>query len=448
MKFDQELYGYVLNAAKSFENELDTRPVTPSDDNVRSLDAFNQPFSEKGEDAKAVIKMLHELGEPGIVSSRGGRYYGFVTGGAMPVAVAANWLAATWDQNAGPSVMSPTAAKLEEVAGGWILDMLNLPKTSGFGFVTGATMAGFTALSAARNKIYKNLGYDLKADGVTNAPKIRFIMSDEIHPTNIIALQYMGYGKNELEFIPCDDEGRLCVDKTPSLDDHCIVLLQAGNVNSGAYDPFDEICDMAKDTGAWVHVDAAFGGWVSASKSKGHLTNGMERADSWSLDCHKWLNVPHDSALAICRDKEIMQETFGIRAAYLVEGALREPNHHSPELSRRARGIEIWAALKHLGKEGVGDIIDRTCGHASHFAHELEEMGFEILNDVVINQIVATLDDEEKLERFISRVQQSGKTWFGPTFWQDRKAFRISISSHATTKEDIDIALNAIKEAL
>lgn len=448
MNFNQELYEYVLNAAKSFENSLATRPVTPNDDVMNTLNAFNQPLSDQGTDAYSVIKMLNEVGEPGVVSSRGGRYYGFVTGGAMPVAVAANWLAATWDQNAGPSVMSPTAAKLEEVAGGWVLDMLNLPSTSGFGFVTGATMAGFTALSAARNKLYKSMGYDLKADGIINAPKIRFIMSDEIHPTNIIALQYMGYGKNELELIPCDEQGRLRADKMPALDDHSIVLLQAGNVNSGAYDPFHEVCDMAKGTGAWVHVDAAFGGWVRASKNKDHLADGMERADSWSLDCHKWLNVPHDSALAICRDKKIMQETFGIRAAYLVEGALREPNHYAPELSRRARGIEIWAALKHLGKNGVGDIIDRTCGHASRFALELQNMGFEVLNDVVINQVVATRDDEKQLENLITHVQKSGKTWFGPTLWKGRKAFRISVSSHATTDQDIDIALDAIRDAL
>ncbi|MBL4602873.1 MAG: aminotransferase class V-fold PLP-dependent enzyme, partial [Emcibacteraceae bacterium] len=322
------------------------------------------------------------------------------------------------------------------------------PQGSGYGFVTGATMAGFTALSTARNKIYKNLGYDLKADGIINAPKIRFIMSDEIHPTNIIALQYMGYGKNELEFVPCDAQGRLLVSAMPTLDDHSIVLLQAGNVNSGAFDPFHEICDAAENVGAWVHVDAAFGGWVGASKNRKHLSDGMERADSWSLDCHKWLNVPHDSAIAICRDREAMQAMFGVQAAYLVQGELREAYHYTPELTRRARGIEIWAALKHLGQDGLAEIIDNTCNFASGFAESLSEMGFEILNDVVINQIVATMDDDDKLDEFIKRVQRSGKTWFGPTLWKGRKAFRISISSHATTQQDINIALSAIKDAL
>ncbi|MBT6033725.1 MAG: aspartate aminotransferase family protein, partial [Kordiimonadaceae bacterium] len=413
MEFDQELYGYVLDKAKSFEESLDSRPVSPSSDSVKALEYFEEPLSASGSDAKSVIKMLHDVGEPGVVSSRGGRYYGFVTGGALPVSVAANWTAGLWDQNGGPMVCSPTSAKLEEVSGSWVLELLDLPNSSGFGFVTGATMAGFTALSVARHKICQNLGYDLKADGIINAPKIRFVMSEEIHPTNIIALQYMGYGKNEFEFIPCDELGRINVDKIPPLDDHTIVLLQAGNVNSGAFDPYDEVCDLAEGTGAWVHVDAAFGGWVRASKSKAYLAKGMERADSWSVDCHKWLNVPYDSAISICRDKRAMQETFGIRASYLVEGNMREGSHFTPELSRRARGIEIWAALKFLGKDGVGDIIDRTCSHAVHFASELEKMGFEILNDVVINQVVATMDDESKLDRFIQRVQESGKTWFG-----------------------------------
>lgn len=446
MEFDQSLYQYVLNAAQSFESSLDSRPVSPSDEAVKALDYFDEPLSKEGTDTLSVIKMLHEVGEPGVVSSRGGRFYGFVTGGALPVSVASNWMAATWDQNAGPSVMSPTSAKLEQVAGAWVLDLLNLPKTSGFGFVTGATMAGFTALSSARNKIYQKTGYNLKADGIRNAPKIRFVMSEEIHPTNIIALQYMGYGKNEFEFVKCDEQGRLIAKEMPSLDDHTIILLQAGNVNSGSFDPFNEICDLAKQAGAWVHVDAAFGGWVRASKNYNHLADGMERADSWSLDCHKWLNVPHDSAIAICRDSEAMQDTFGVRAPYLVPGTLREGNHFTPELSRRARGIEIWAALKYLGKDGLANIIDETCGYAKYFAEELEKQGFEILNDVVINQIVATIKEEDKLDGFIKSVQQSGKTWFGPTIWKDRKAFRISISSHSTTKEDVDISLKSIIE--
>lgn len=448
MEFNKELYNYVLNAAKSFEESLDSRPVYPDDKAIKALDEFEQPLSNDGEKATAVLKMLNEVGGQGVVSSRGGRYYGFVTGGALPVAVAANWLAASWDQNGGPSVMSPTAAKIEEIAGAWIIELLGLPRGSAFGFVTGATMAGFSALSTARNKIYKNLGYDLKADGITNAPKIRFVMSNEIHPTNIYALQYMGYGKNEFEFVNCDDQGRLIVNEMPKLDKQTIVLCQAGNVNSGSFDYFNEICDLAEQHGAWVHVDAAFGGWLGASNERRHLTKGMERADSWSFDCHKWLNVPHDSAVAVVKDHDAMQETFGVRAPYLVQGTLREANHFTPELSRRARGIEIWAALKFLGKAGVADLIDRTCNHAIHFGAELEKMGFEILNDVVINQIVVTMADESKLDNIIATIQKSGKTWFGPTIWQGRSAFRISISSHVTSDEDIKIALDVIKDAL
>jgi glutamate/tyrosine decarboxylase-like PLP-dependent enzyme len=344
--------------------------------------------------------------------------------------------------------MSPLAAKLEEVAGKWVLDALDLPRESGFGFVTGATMAGFTALSAARHHMYKKLNYDVKADGISNAPPLKFIMADEIHPTNVIALQYMGYGKNELYMIPCDDQGRMIASKMPPLDDHSIVLAQAGNVNSGSFDPFNEICDLAKGTGAWVHVDAAFGGWTRVSDDRRYLTNGMDRADSWSFDCHKWLNIPHDSAIAVCRNASTITDMFGVTAPYLVEGALREPNHHTPELSRRARGIEIWAALKHLGKDGLAEIINNTSNHAKRFAWELDALGITIMNDVVINQIVGTFDNEEKLDQFISNVQKSGKTWFGPTIWKGRKAFRISVSSYATSDEDVDIAIKTIKKAL
>ncbi len=448
MEFNQELFSYVLNAAKSFEESLDLRPVTPSNDVIKSLDYFNEPLSDQGAPELDVIKKLNEVGEPGVVSSRGGRYYGFVTGAALPVSVAANWLAASWDQNGGPSVMSPTTAKIEEVAGSWVLDALDLPRDSGFGFVTGATMAGFTALSSARAKLYKKAGYDVKEMGIRNAPKLRIVLSEEIHPTIIIGLQYMGYGKSEFEFVPCDAQGRMLADKLPALDDKTIVICQAGNVNSGAFDPFDDICERSEKCGSWVHVDGAFGGWIRASKSRAHLAKGMDRADSWSIDCHKWLNVPHDSAVSIVRDKKAMQDMFGVRAAYLVPGALREPNHYTPELSRRARGIEVWAALKHLGKNGLAEILDRTCDHAKRFASELEAMGFEIMNDVVINHVVATLDDEQKIDNIINKVQQSGKTWFGPTYWQGRKGFRISISSYVTTDKDIEIAIAAIRDAL
>lgn len=448
MNFDQELYDYVLNAAKTFEQSLDERPVTPSIEAQNGLNVFDEPLSKAGMDALSVIKMLNEKGEPGVVSSRGGRYYGFVTGAAMPVAVAANWMAASWDQNGGPSVMSPLAAKVEEVAGAWMLDILDLPRESSFGFVTGATMAGFTALSAARQKIYKNIGYDVKEDGIRSAPEIRFILSEDIHPTIIIALQYMGYGRNELIFVPVDKQGRMIIAQMPELDAKSIVICQAGNVNSGAFDPFDEICDLAATAGAWVHVDGAFGGWIRASKTRAQLANGMERADSWSIDNHKWLNIPHDSAVAIVRDGDALTDMFGVRAPYLVPGAMREPNHHTPELSRRARGIEVWAALKHLGRDGMASLLERSCDHAVRFADELEKMGFTIMNDVVINHVVATLDDEEKLEKIIKTVQQSGKTWFGPTLWQGRKGFRISISSYATTDKDINIALQAIRDSL
>lgn len=450
MSFDDELFNYVLSSAKEFENGLDTNPVVPTPEALKNLQLFDEPMPVAKTDALQVIKMLNDIGAPAATLSRSGRFFGFVVGGTLPVSVASSWLTSTWDQNSSLSKLSYINAKLEQVAQKWIVKMLDLPEGTAVGFVTGATMAGFTALSSARTRIYKNLGYDLKTGGLKNAPDIRLILSEDIHSTNIRALNYMGYGSDEFEYVPVDSEGRVIVDKIPELSDNCIVIIQAGNINSGAFDDFSSICALARKAGAWVHVDGAFGGWIKVSPTRKHLAAGMELADSWSIDCHKWLNVPYDSAIAICRDREAMMDTFTISASYLTTDGERTPNNFTPELSRRARGIDVWAALKHLGKEGFGEMIDRCCDHAYNFSKELEKLGFTIMNDVIINQAVFCLNDndDERLKEIMDKVAESGKTWFGPTHWQGRDVYRISISSHETTSADIEVALDAIKEAM
>lgn len=450
MSFDDELFNYVLKSAKEFEDGLATNPVVPPAGALKNLELFDEPMPVGKTEAIEVIKMLNEIGTPATTLSRSGRFFGFVVGGALPVSVASSWLTSTWDQNATLTVLGYTAAKLEQVAQKWIIKMLDLPAGTAVGFVTGATMAGFTALSSARTRIYKNQGYDLSKGGLKNAPKVRLILSEDIHSTNIRALNYMGYGTDEFEYVPVDDAGRIIVSKMPELSDNCIILIQAGNINSGAFDDFKNICALAKKAGAWVHVDGAFGGWIKVSSTRKHLADGMELADSWSIDCHKWLNVPYDSAIAICRDREAMMETFTISASYLTTDGERIPNNFTPELSRRARGIDVWAALKHLGRDGFGEMIDRCCDHATWFAAELETLGFTIMNDVVINQIIFCLNDndDERLKKIMSRASADGRTWFGSTHWQGRDIYRMSIISHETTKDDLKVALDAIKEAM
>ncbi|MDG1859154.1 MAG: aminotransferase class V-fold PLP-dependent enzyme [Emcibacteraceae bacterium] len=450
MSFDDKLFEYTFSAVKEFENGLDENPVVPFDDAVKAIEAFDEPMPIGKTDALDVITKLHTLGSPATTLSRSGRFFGFVVGGTLPVSVASSLLTSVWDQNATLTVLGYTAAKLEQVSRKWIVEMLDLPADAAMGFVSGATMAGFTALSSARHRIYKNQGYDLKKSGLRGAPEIKIIVSADIHATNITALGYMGYGRDELIFAPVDGEGRIVIDQLPDFDDKTIVLVQAGNINSGAFDDFEAICAKAKKVGAWVHVDGAFGGWLKASSKRGHLADGMELADSWSIDCHKWLNVPYDNAIAICRDHEAMRETFTISASYLTTDGERIPNNYTPELSRRARGVDVWAALKHLGRDGLGEMIDRCSDHALWFSKELENIGFTIMNDVVINQIVFCLNDndDERLDQIFKRVNASGKTWFGSTHWQGRTVYRMSIISHETKKDDLLVALDAIKRAM
>jgi glutamate/tyrosine decarboxylase-like PLP-dependent enzyme len=387
------------------------------------------------------------VGSPATVASAGGRYFGFVIGGALPSALAANWLAGAWDQNAGLFVSSPIATVLEEISLRWLLDLLQLPAGSGGAFVTGATIANFTALAAARHAVLDQAGWDVEQKGLFGAPPVTVVVGAEAHPSMIKALGLLGMGRARVVTVPVDSQGRMREDAFPKIAPPAIVCIQAGNVNTGAFDPAGPLCALAHEVGAWVHVDGAFGLWAAASPKYRHLTAGFVDADSWATDAHKWLNVPYDSGLAFVRDEAQLNGAMSLTAAYLPQGGHREPSQFTPELSRRARGVEVWAALRSLGRSGLAEIIERNCRHARRFARELEAGGYEILNEVELNQVLVSFGDAEKTRRTIDRVQREGTCWCGGTVWQNRVAMRISVSSWATTDDDVERSLSAILHA-
>jgi len=420
------------------------RRVSPSAAAVAALAELYEPFPPSPSDPSDVIARLDEIGSAATVATTGGRYFGFVNGGMVPAALAANWLAAAWNQNAALRVMSPIAAELEEVALRWVCEALGLPPECAGGLVTCATMANFTALVTARYALLARAGWDVTADGMFGAPLIEVVVGAEAHASILKALSLAGFGRKHVTIVEADGQGRMRVDKLPRLSERTIVCIQAGNVNTGAFDPAGEICQAAKERGAWVHVDGAFGLWARISRKFEHLTEGFEQADSWATDAHKWPNVGYDSGLAIVRNGAALRASMGMTAAYLEQGSRREPMHHTPEASRRARGVELWAALKSLGRSGLCALIERTCAHAQRIAQGLREGGFEVLNDVVINQVLVSFGRPEITREVIRRIQEEGTCWCGGTVWQGKTAMRISVSSWATTETDVERSLQAI----
>jgi glutamate/tyrosine decarboxylase-like PLP-dependent enzyme len=430
--------------ARRYVETIADRGVAPTAAAIADLSKFHEPFPEHGTDPGAVVATLDELGSPATIASTGRRYFGFVIGGALPAAMAAGWLAGAWDQNAAMRAMSPVAAELEEVVIAWICEALHLPASCAGGLVTSATMANFTALAAARYALLAKAGWNVNDDGMFGAPPINVVVGEEIHSLALKALALAGFGKKRVTVVEADEQGRMRADKFPKVNDRTIVLLQAGNVNTGSFDPADEICTRAKSDGAWVHVDGAFGLWAAASPKYRHLTLGFELADSWATDAHKWPNAGYDSGVAIVRDGNALRNAMIATAAYLDPSARREPMYHTPDASRRARGVELWATLKSLGKSGLADLIARTCAHAQNFASGLRDAGYGILNDVVINQVLVSFGTPEQTREVIRRVQEDGTCWCGGTVWQGKTAMRISVSSWATTAADVEQSLAAI----
>jgi glutamate/tyrosine decarboxylase-like PLP-dependent enzyme len=440
----RELLDSVAKRASRYLEEVQERRVGPSAQAVANLTGFHEPMPDHPTAASDVIAMLDQLGSPATMGISGPRFFGFVIGGSVPAALGANWLASAWDQNAGLFAATPISAALEEVSLGWLIDVLGLPPGCGGAFVTGATVANFTALAAARHAVLQRVGWDVEERGLFGAPEIQVVTSQEAHPSLTKSLGMLGLGRSRVLKVPVDGQGRMQADRLPAIAGPAIVCLQAGNVNTGSFDPAAEICRRAHDMGAWVHVDGAFGLWAAASPEYAHLVRGCEDADSWATDAHKWLNVPYDSGLALVRDAGQLRGAMSLSAAYLPQGEHREPSQYVPELSRRARGVEIWAALKSLGRTGLSEIIERNCRCARRFAAGLSSAGFEILNEVVLNQVLVSFGTPEMTQRVISGIQEDGTCWCGGTVWQGRHAMRISISSWLTTGQDVDRSLEAM----
>ena len=431
--------------AIAYLDSLKNRPVRPDPDAVARLSELDVPVPEKPTAPSEVLALLDQFISPATMAMAGPRFFGFVIGGSLPVTVAANWLATAWDQNTGYAAPTPGASRLEEIARRWLLELLDLPRECAVGYVTGATVANFTALAAARNSVLKRCGWAVEADGLFGAPPIQVVVGDECHPTLLKSLGMLGLGRSRLTRVPVDSQGRMRADKLPRLTAPSILCVQAGNVNSGAFDPFEPLCAAARDAGAWIHVDGAFGLWARASGALSNMTHGLELADSWATDAHKWLNVPYDSGIAFVRDGQALQSAMAITAEYLPgQSARRNPADFTPELSRRARGIEVYAALLSLGREGLAAMIERNCAQARRFAQGLQKAGFEILNEVVLNQVVVRFGDPERTRQIIEAIQREGTCWAGITVWQGHTGMRISVSSWATTDDDVERSLEAM----
>jgi glutamate/tyrosine decarboxylase-like PLP-dependent enzyme len=431
--------------AITYLESLQDRSVAPGPEAIVALADLDTPFPDSPSDPAAVLQILDEYGSPATMGIAGPRFFGFVIGGSLPVALAANWLAGAWDQNNGIARVTPGTAVLEQIALSWLLEIFDLPSGCAGAFVTGTTVAHITSLAAARHAVLEQVGWNVEADGLIGAPPITVVVGEEAHPTLFKALGVVGLGRNRVIRVPVDAQGRMRAEALPRLTGPAIVCTQAGNVNTGACDPHREIIDQARQSGAWVHIDGAFGLWAAAAPSRAHLVEGISAADSWATDAHKWLNVPYDSGLAFVRDAGALRAAMAVTAEYLpTEGGLRNPSDYTPELSRRARGVEVWATLRALGRSGLAELIERTCRHARRFAEGLSAAGYQVLNEVVLNQVLVTFGDAERTRRVIAGIQQDGTCWCGETVWQRQTAMRISVSSWATTEDDVELSLEAM----
>jgi glutamate/tyrosine decarboxylase-like PLP-dependent enzyme len=431
--------------AVRYLDSLDERAVQPDPDAVAALTRFDVPLQNEPMDPRAVLAELDDYGSGATMGLAGPRFFGFVIGGSLPAALAADWLASAWDQNTGLYKSTPGTSHIEQVALRWMLDLLGLPDTCAGAFVTGTTVAHITALATARHAVLEAVGWNVEADGLFGAPPVNVIVSAEAHPTLLKALGVIGFGRTRVIKVPTDGQGRMRADALPAIGGPTVVCTQVGNVNTGACDPVSAICDWAHASNAWVHVDGAFGLWARASKSLAHLVEGLEKADSWATDGHKWLNVPYDSGVAFVRDGAALRAAMAVTAEYLpTVSEHRNPSDYTPELSRRARGVPIWAALRSLGRGGVEEMIDRNCKQARDFAVMLAKAGFTIHNDVVLNQVLVSFGDAARTRKVIAALQDEGTMWAGETVWQGITAMRLSLSCWATTDDDVRRSVDAI----
>jgi glutamate/tyrosine decarboxylase-like PLP-dependent enzyme len=444
---DKAIFRQAQKFAFDYADETPGRPVFPPAAALANLDHFDEPLPESTGDPAAIVRRLHEFGSPATVTTTGGRYFGFVNGGAIPASLAARWLADFWDQNTAFEVMSPVAARLEEVCQGWLRELFGLPQETVAGFVSGTSLAIFCGLAAGRYRLLQNQGWDVNRQGLNGAPPIRVVTGRQAHGAVVKALALLGLGTDNIEWVDVDDQGRIIAGQVPELDGRSLLTLQAGNVSSGSFDPFAELAGRAEAAGAWVHIDGAFGLWAAAAGKLRHLTQGMEQAHSWSVDGHKTLNTPYDNGIVLCRDREALVQALQASGSYLVFGEKRDGMLYTPDMSRRARVVELWATLKYLGRAGVDELVYGLHQRAVQFAAEMAAAGFEVLNDVVFNQALVACDDDELTRRTMALVQQSGECWAGGATWFDRPVIRLSVCSWATTDEDISRSVRAFVAA-
>jgi len=441
----------IFEKAKTYAFDyMDTvagRTVYPDQKAIQDLSIFDHPMPELPQSGEDVLRLLHEYGSPATVAQTGGRYFGFVNGNVIPTALAARWLSDTWDQNPALYVISPIVAKLEQVCENWLTDLFALPPNTVAGFVSGTSIATMCGLAAARHAILKRLDWDVNAKGLFGASPFRVVVSRQAHGTVFKALALLGLGKDRVELVAANAQGQMTVAEIPELDPYTLLILQAGNVNTGAFDAFEEICEKANRAGAWVHVDGAFGLWAAASKRQQYLTKGVEKADSWSVDGHKTLNTPYDCGIILCRHKEALISAMQASGSYIQYSEERDGMLYGPDMSRRARAVEVWAVLQYLGKSGVAQLVDGFCQRATRFAAKLKNAGFTILNDVVFNQVLVAGQTPLETQRTLSTIQREGVCWCGGTVWEDIPAIRISVCSWATTPNDVDACVEAFVHA-
>lgn len=444
---DKNLFSKALEFGFQYLSKVFDRNVYPTQDALDNLQRFDEDLPQAPSQAASVIDQLHAYGSPATIAQVGGRYFGFVDGSAIPAGLAAKALATYWDQNAAMHVLSPITSKLETVVEKWLKQIFSLPEKTVAGFVSGTSMATFCGLAAARYRLLKRMDWDINEQGLFEAPSIRVVTGRHAHSTVLKAIGLLGFGKENIEWVDVDNQGRIRPNKLPKLDDRTLVILQAGNVNSGSFDPFDEICERANRAGAWVHIDGAFGLWAAAAESLRHLTKGIEKANSWSVDGHKTLNTPYDSGIILCADEDALVSALHMTGSYIVVSDERDGMFYTPEMSRRARAIELWATLKYLGRSGIDEMITGLHQRAVQFSEELKNNGFEVLNDVVFNQVLVACETDDLTRQTLKNIQEARECWVGGSNWFGKAVIRISVCSWATTEEDVSRSVQSFVTA-
>jgi len=443
----KEIFNQVQEYAFAYADKVGERNVFPTQQSLNNLKVFNEPMPHNTASASEVLQLLHDYGSPATIAQTGGRYFGLVNGGVIPAGLAAKWLNDFWDQNTPLYVTSPIASALESVVEKWLRDLFNLTDDTVAGFVSGTSMAIMCGLAAARHRIYKRNNWDVNAKGMLNAPQIRVVAGRQAHATVLKAIALLGLGIDNIEWVDVDEQGRILAHKIPVLDSDTILILQAGNVNSGSFDSFEEICSLAQKTNTWVHIDGAFGLWAACADKLSYLTKGIEKANSWSVDGHKTLNTPYDSGIILCNDKEALVSALQATGSYIVYGENRDGMLYTPEMSRRARAVELWATMKYLGREGINHLVHGLHERAKQFAGELSKSGFTILNDVVFNQVLVACENDSETEEVLKDIQEQRVCWCGGSQWFGRKVIRISVCSWVTTNEDVTLSVQSFVKA-